>query len=283
MTDKFGMGHLGLGPLPGVAETMEFVRRAWSSFNLPQSIAPTIDLEEIDKRIADLRTVEQWLSLNLGMLQSAIQGLEIQRGTIAALKSFGEAVGSGGSFDAGANAAKAMAAMAAMAQAGTTAAPAASAAPAAASTPSPSPAPTAPQASAAPSDTESRAAGGTASASPPADPPATDAGSAGLGGINPASWWNLLQSQFTQVAQAAMAGSPLAHATDAASDATSRNTSKTGSGTTGRGKRKVAASHVTEPAPTARKSASRKPAASRTPKTDGAPSGRRGRARKPSG
>jgi hypothetical protein len=55
-------------------------------------IAPTLDVEEIDKRIADLRAVEQWLNLNVNMLRTAIQSLEVQRNTIATLRSFGGAM-----------------------------------------------------------------------------------------------------------------------------------------------------------------------------------------------
>ncbi|NBW01650.1 MAG: hypothetical protein EBR85_08115 [Betaproteobacteria bacterium] len=46
------------------------------------------DLNEMDKRISELKAVEQWLSLNLTLLKTTIQGLEVQRGTIAAIKAF---------------------------------------------------------------------------------------------------------------------------------------------------------------------------------------------------
>jgi hypothetical protein len=52
-------------------------------------MAPLTNVEELDKRITDMRAVEQWLKLNLGMLQSAIQALEVQRATLATLKAFG--------------------------------------------------------------------------------------------------------------------------------------------------------------------------------------------------
>jgi hypothetical protein len=72
-----------------------FLKAAWPGFStsslsagLPQSSLPTTDLEEIDRRIADLKTVEQWLSLNLNILKTTIQGLEIQKGTIAAVQSW---------------------------------------------------------------------------------------------------------------------------------------------------------------------------------------------------
>jgi hypothetical protein len=53
---------------------------------LPSMVAPTFDVEELDRRIADLRAVEQWLELNAGMLRATIQTLEVQRSTIATLK-----------------------------------------------------------------------------------------------------------------------------------------------------------------------------------------------------
>lgn len=86
-----GTGSLNVGSL---FDSFELVRNAWSSFGVPSSFTPTIDLDELDRRIADLKTVEQWLSLNLNMLRTSVQALEIQRGTIAALKSYGEVLGS---------------------------------------------------------------------------------------------------------------------------------------------------------------------------------------------
>lgn len=52
-------------------------------------MAPTVDIDELDRRIADLKAVEQWLTVNMNMLQGTIQALEIQRGTIATLKAIG--------------------------------------------------------------------------------------------------------------------------------------------------------------------------------------------------
>lgn len=48
----------------------------------------SLDPQVIDKRIEDLKTVEQWLSFNLNLVKSTIQGLEIQKGTLAAIQSF---------------------------------------------------------------------------------------------------------------------------------------------------------------------------------------------------
>lgn len=60
------------------------------------------DLREMDKRIAELKAVEQWLNLNLNLLRTTIQGLEVQRGTLAAIQSFSESMtkATGGAQDA---------------------------------------------------------------------------------------------------------------------------------------------------------------------------------------
>ena len=60
------------------------------------SAFPGMDLEELEKRIKDLKSVENWLNLNLNILKSTIQGLEVQHATMMALKSFGDAVSAAG-------------------------------------------------------------------------------------------------------------------------------------------------------------------------------------------
>src|ERR1700743_3215840 len=52
-------------------------------------VAALVNVEELDKRIEEMGAVEQWLKLNLNMLQSAIQALEVQRGTLATLPAVG--------------------------------------------------------------------------------------------------------------------------------------------------------------------------------------------------
>jgi hypothetical protein len=54
---------------------------------IPSMMVPTLDIKELDKRIADLRSVEQWLQLNQNLLRTTIQGLEMQRSTLAAWQS----------------------------------------------------------------------------------------------------------------------------------------------------------------------------------------------------
>ena len=146
MSENFGTGPMGLNPMAGMLDSMDMIKRAWSSFNLPASLAPTIDPQELERRIKDLRTVEQWLSVNLGILQSSIQALEAQRNAILAMQAFGDAMK-----------------------------------PAAAG------APPKEQASAAPADAATRTA-------------APETGEA----ANPTAWWDVLQSQFEEVARSAL-------------------------------------------------------------------------------
>ncbi|ENO90672.1 PhaM family polyhydroxyalkanoate granule multifunctional regulatory protein [Thauera linaloolentis] len=72
-------------------DPLEFVRGMWNSmgFSLPGMVTPTLDVEELDKRITDMKAVEGWLKMNLNMLQMSIQGLELQRAAIAAVKAMG--------------------------------------------------------------------------------------------------------------------------------------------------------------------------------------------------
>ncbi|MEY3201879.1 MAG: hypothetical protein RIR70_1429 [Pseudomonadota bacterium] len=69
-------------------DPLEFMKNMWSSmgFALPGMATPTLDVNELDKRIQDLKAVEGWLKLNLGSLQMSIQGLEMQRATLAAMQ-----------------------------------------------------------------------------------------------------------------------------------------------------------------------------------------------------
>jgi len=73
-------------------DPLEFVRGMWNNmgFSLPGMVTPTLDVEELDKRITDMKAVEGWLKMNLNMLQMTIQGLEMQRATIAAVKAMTE-------------------------------------------------------------------------------------------------------------------------------------------------------------------------------------------------
>ena len=74
-------------------DPLEFVRNMWGrlGFALPGMVTPTLDVDELEKRIGDMRAVEGWLKMNLSMLQMAIQGLDVQRAAIAAVQAMGQA------------------------------------------------------------------------------------------------------------------------------------------------------------------------------------------------
>ncbi|MBR8200189.1 PhaM family polyhydroxyalkanoate granule multifunctional regulatory protein, partial [Burkholderia cenocepacia] len=145
----------GMAPFPGATHGLPP-----SLSSMSDMMSPLTNVEELDKRITDLRAVEQWLKLNLGMLQSAIQALEVQRATLATLRAFG---------------AFAQSSMSAAEEAAVAAAQAAK--PASAGEPAPDAA--------------------VSAADAPAGDPAQQ--------FDPAGWWNLLQTQFNQLASLAMA------------------------------------------------------------------------------
>ncbi|MDP4670990.1 MAG: hypothetical protein NWS33_04910 [Burkholderiaceae bacterium] len=49
-------------------------------------VAPTFDVEELDKRINDLKSVQFWLEQNARALAATIQALEVQKMTLSTLK-----------------------------------------------------------------------------------------------------------------------------------------------------------------------------------------------------
>jgi len=60
----------GSGSIPGIA--------SW--------VAPTLSVEEVDKRIQELKTVQYWLEQNGHALKATIQALEVQKMTLSTLR-----------------------------------------------------------------------------------------------------------------------------------------------------------------------------------------------------
>jgi len=73
---------------PPPQDPFEMFRRLWGPLGvpLPGMAVPTFDPQEVEKRIAELRSVEAWLSMNLNMLKFSIQALELQRAALQAMK-----------------------------------------------------------------------------------------------------------------------------------------------------------------------------------------------------
>jgi hypothetical protein len=72
-------------------DPFEIFRRLWGPLGLPVPgmAMPTFDPKEVEKRVADLKSVETWLSMNLNMVRFAIQGLEVQRAALVAMRAGG--------------------------------------------------------------------------------------------------------------------------------------------------------------------------------------------------
>lgn len=73
--------------VPGFDFLQGLVKNAGSALpNIGQWVAPTLNPEELEKRIEELRTVQFWLEQNARMLGATIQALEVQRMTLSTLK-----------------------------------------------------------------------------------------------------------------------------------------------------------------------------------------------------
>lgn len=188
----------------GMTDTLEFVKKLWGSMNIPGTgmpgmHSPTLSVDELDKKIADLKAVESWLNLNLGMLRGTIQALEVQRGTLATLKAMSDSMAQA-MQRAGSDPAMAAPFAQFFAQAGK-ATPAQDGA--------------APQA---PSSQQAERPAAPASAVTDAPASQDQAGPASANAAMPAAvaWWNLLQDQFRQAVAGAMPASTAAADTPAA-------------------------------------------------------------------
>ena len=90
---------------PNPQDPMDFLKSMWGNmgFSLPGMVTPTLDTDELGKRITDLKAVEGWLKSNLSLLQMTIQGLEMQRTTLATLQHISQATQNGQEGDAAAS------------------------------------------------------------------------------------------------------------------------------------------------------------------------------------
>lgn len=200
--------------IPGMAsmnDPLGFVKKLWGDMQLPGMVTPTVSVDELDKKIKDLKTVESWLNVNMNMLRGTIQALEVQRATIATLKSMGE------SFAQQMNTAST--------SAGFAAAPTPEAAKSNAAWPMPA------------QEAEPVKAAAKEPESPKAEPaPATkksaakaetnDQGETSAPFANPAAWWGLLQDQFKQAVSTAMENDPTVVASKAKPAATKAPSAK---------------------------------------------------------
>ena len=80
--------------LPGFDFLQGLAKNAGTQMpGIGQWVAPTLNPEELDKRIAELRAVQFWLDQNAKMLSVTIQALEVQRMTLSTLKTMNVPMG----------------------------------------------------------------------------------------------------------------------------------------------------------------------------------------------
>jgi len=147
--------------------------------SLASWVAPTLSVEEVDKRIQELKTVQYWLEQNGHALKATIQALEVQKMTLSTLR------GMNVRMEDIASAFTRQAAAVAPAAAPATA-------PAAA-------APVEPEPEVEPEEAP-------APAKKPRSRPASSAAASGGNGsvVDPMQWWGSLTEQFQQIASSAL-------------------------------------------------------------------------------
>jgi hypothetical protein len=71
----------------------EFMQKMWNpmGFPIPGMIAPTMNVEDLDKKIAELKAVETWLTMNTGFVQMTVKTLQMQRAGLESLQAAGKA------------------------------------------------------------------------------------------------------------------------------------------------------------------------------------------------
>ena len=75
-------------------DPLEIFRRLWGPLGVPVPgmAMPTLDPKELDKRIQELKSVELWLNMNLNVLRTAIQGLEMQKAGLQGVQNMQQAM-----------------------------------------------------------------------------------------------------------------------------------------------------------------------------------------------
>jgi hypothetical protein len=214
--------------IPGAAvmtDTLDFVKNLWGSMGVvPGITAPTLSIDDLDKKINDLKAVEAWLNLNSSMVRGSIQALEVQRNTIATLKSMGKSLASAvqqpgdkdtkSLFESIPYASAFFQHAAEALQPGAPGPAPKEAKPAAkpeVKAEAPAAAPAAPAADVPP-----------ASAAPTQAPVGANDAMAAAGLANPSVWWNLLQEQFKQAVTGAMSADAVTGAAARATEAATK-------------------------------------------------------------
>ncbi len=85
MWNPLGLAVPGMPPAPGATAAAPL-------FPNPMAMFATLDPGEIDRKIRELRVIENWLSMSLNFMQLSIKTLELQRASLEAMRAGAEAV-----------------------------------------------------------------------------------------------------------------------------------------------------------------------------------------------
>lgn len=77
-------------------DMLELMQKMWNPLGLPMPsmVPPTLSVEEIERRLLELHSVENWLKMNLTFLQMTVKTLEMQKQALETLA--GKKSGPGG-------------------------------------------------------------------------------------------------------------------------------------------------------------------------------------------
>lgn len=195
-TSAFGFGQFvpGFDFLQNLSKTAAQAQPAAAGVmpGMTSWVAPTLSIEEIDKRIQELKSVQFWLEQNATALKATIQAMEVQKMTLSTLQSMNVNMADlAKAFTAKPPEAKASASFTAAAAQETPAAARPSL-----FTPKPAPASVPPQS--VPSEPEASASPQQEAQAEPADTQAVKPV------VDPMQWWGALTQQFQGIAAAAL-------------------------------------------------------------------------------
>ncbi len=69
-------------------DLFDFFQKMWNptSFPMPGIFTPSMSVEDIEKKLNELRSVENWLKVNLSFLQMTIKTLDMQKSALDTLQ-----------------------------------------------------------------------------------------------------------------------------------------------------------------------------------------------------
>ena len=68
-------------------DMFEFMQKMWNplGFPMPGVVTPTMDVRELEKKIAELKAIENWLTMSVGFVQMTVKTLEMQKAALESL------------------------------------------------------------------------------------------------------------------------------------------------------------------------------------------------------